>query len=465
MVFPNSRASSVTVTHESRQRTLARIARLGGLDEHVLGTLMFRSWSIFAGGVTLLLLPLGLSSTQQGYYYAFAGLIAMQAFFDLGFNSVIVQLVGHEFSHLNQNRITGEINGAPAHRSRLASLLLLLRRWYRVAALIFFVCLCPAGYIFFQGNGELAVSDWLGPWILQLCFTAVNLYYGCFLAVSEGQGQIGSVAKLRLRQSTLGYSLFWGLLLADAGLWVAPVLPAIGALMSALWLRGRHDNLCFTTDPSIAHERISWSKEIFPFQWRIALSWISGYFIFSFFTPMIFTHQGAVEAGRIGMTLSIFSSLSLLGMSWVSAKVPEFSMLIAQKRRKELNKLFVSVLQKSALATTLICAGAVLSVWGLRELNFLPIQRLASLPVFICLAIVTTTNTLIFSMAAYMRAHKEEPMLWNSVVLGICVLAAVWHFSQISVVATMLSYTSLVILVALPWTIIIFLRDYYYRVN
>lgn len=434
-----------------------------GLDVHVLMTLLLRGWSILAGGVTLLLLPFGLSETQQGYYYAFAGLIAMQAFFDLGFNSVIVQLVSHEFSHLRRDPVTGQLQGDPSHRSRLASLLLLLRHWYRIAAALFFVCLCPAGYLFFQDRGDLSLGAWLGPWALQLCFTALNLYFSCFLAVSEGQGQVGSVAKLRLRQSMLGYGLFWALLLAGVGLWVAPVLPAVGAAMSALWLRGRHDDLRFDAAPGVTPARISWSKEIFPFQWRIALSWISGYFIFSFFTPMVFHHQGAVEAGRIGMTLSIFNSLSVLGMSWVSAKVPDFSMLIAQRRRQELNELFVSVLHKSLLGTAVICVSAVLVIAGLRELGFPPMQRLARVPVLACLTVVTLVNTVIFSMAAYMRAHKEEPMLWNSVVMGAAVLAAVWCFSQVSVIATMLGYMGLVVFLALPWTLLIFFQRYYRR--
>lgn len=438
-------------------------ARRFDLDIHVLMTLLFRGWSIVAGGVTLLLVPFGLNETQQGYYYAFAGLIAMQAFFDLGFNSVIVQLVSHEFSHLRRDPATGELRGDASHRSRLASLLLLLRRWYRIAAALFFVCLCPAGYLFFQDRGDLSPSDWLGPWVLQLCFTALNLYFSCFLAVSEGQGQVGSVAKLRLRQSMIGYGLFWTLLLAGAGLWVASVLPAVGAAMSALWLSGRHDDLRFDAEPGVAPARISWTREIFPFQWRIALSWISGYFIFSFFTPMVFHHQGAVEAGRIGMSLSIFNSLSVLGMSWVSAKVPAFSRLIAQRRRQELNELFVSVLRKSLLGTAVICVSAVVAIVGLRDLGFPPMERLASLPVLACLTVVTLVNTVIFSMAAYMRAHKEEPMLWNSVAMGATVLAVVWCFSQVSVIATMLAYTGLIVFLALPWTLLIFFRRYYRR--
>lgn len=441
---------------------LLRAAWSRRFDPHVFFTLLQRGWTIIAGGVTLLMIPSHLSPVEQGYYYAFAGLIAMQAFFDLGFNSIIIQLVSHEFSHLSRDA-EGRLKGPSAHRSRLASLLNMLRHWYRIAGVLFFVCLCPAGYFFFQTKGDLSPAAWLGPWTLQLFFTALTLYLSPFLAVSEGQGQIGEVAKLRLRQSMFGYTLFWLLLLGGAGLWVAPVLPAVGALLTALWLRGRHNDLRIEADVDGLPMRISWYHEIFPFQWRIALSWVSGYFIFSFFTPMLFVHQGPVEAGRVGMTLSIFSSVTILGLSWVSAKVPDFSMLIARSQREELNRLFVSVLRKSFIATAVVCVTFVLAVTVLHALDFTFANRVASLPVLICMTLVTLANTVIFSTAAYMRAHKEEPMLWNSVCMGIAVLTTVWIFSQVSVLATMATYTVLVLGLGLPWTLLIFFRRYYNR--
>lgn len=443
---------------------LGRAAWLRNFDPHVLFTLLQRGWTIMAGGVTLIMIPSYLSPVEQGYYYAFAGLIAMQAFFDLGFNSIIIQLVSHEYSHLSRDA-DGHLKGPSAHISRLASLHNMLRKWYLIAGVLFFVCLCPAGYLFFQTKGDLSPATWLGPWTLQLFFTAFTLYFSCFLAVSEGQGQIGEVAKLRLRQSMLGYTLFWVLLLSGAGLWVAPVLPAVGALLNALWLRGRHKDLHISDDAYGQPIHISWYKEIFPFQWRIALSWVSGYFIFSFFTPMLFVHQGPVEAGRVGMTLSIFSSVTILGLSWVSAKVPDFTMLIARGQREELNRLFVSVMRKSFIATAVICVTFVLAVAALHSLDFALVNRVASLPVLFCMTIVTLANTVVFSTAAYMRAHKEEPMLWNSVTMGIAVLTTVWIFSQESVLATIATYTLLVLGLGLPWTLLIFFRQYYNRKN
>lgn len=48
------------------------------MDFHVLLTLAFRSWGIVAGALTVLMLPLWLGATQQGYYYTFASLLGRE---------------------------------------------------------------------------------------------------------------------------------------------------------------------------------------------------------------------------------------------------------------------------------------------------------------------------------------------------------------------------------------------------
>src|SRR5688572_27603804 len=71
-----------------------------GIDFHILSTILFRSWGIGAGFLTTLLLPLMLSPAQLGYYFSFASILALQIFFELGFNQVITQIAAHEAAEL-----------------------------------------------------------------------------------------------------------------------------------------------------------------------------------------------------------------------------------------------------------------------------------------------------------------------------------------------------------------------------
>ena len=66
-------------------------------------------------------------------------------------------------------------------------------------------------------------------------------------------------------------------------------------------------------------------------QWRIALSWVSGYFIFSLFTPIIFHYYGPVTAGQFGMTWSVIGMVAAIAGPWLYTKAPKFGMLIFLK--------------------------------------------------------------------------------------------------------------------------------------
>ncbi len=207
--------------------------------------------------------------------------------------------------------------------------------------------------------------------------------------------------------------------------------------------------------------RIDWRKDVLPFQWRIAASWISGYFIFYAFTPLIFSHQGATEAGRFGMAMTVFNSVSAVGMSWVNAKSPAFGMHISRKERQMLNALFLSVFKRSIIfavgASVVVCAVAF--VLARLDLHFM--RRVADPAVIAILAAVCVINCVIFSVATYMRAHREEPMLPLSVASGLATALIAYFGSMHSVLLMSIAYLVMNLTLALPWSMRLFLQ--YFR--
>ena len=86
-------------------------------------------------------------------------------------------------------------------------------------------------------------------------------------------------------------ALVWG-----AGIYVSAIGAAFSLLLPAAYfgLRWRRFFAQFLTPPR--HGRVSWKHEIWPFQWRIAVSWMSGYFIFDLINPVAFYFCGPVDA-------------------------------------------------------------------------------------------------------------------------------------------------------------------------
>lgn len=440
----------------------SRLKLLLDLDFHVVATLLFRSWSIVAGGVMVILIPTVFSGVQQGYYFTFSSLLALQIFFELGINQVIVQLVSHEMAHLRRGG-DGTLEGDPVHIARLGSLVRMLHRWYAFAAVLFAIAVGVAGSLFFLHRGELDVQAWLGVWLALVAFTAVNLYFSPTLAILEGSGEIGQVSRLRLAQSMVGYILLWIAFFFGAKLSAVLLLPATSACLTAWWVRRQAPLVHWLKHraPADPLHRVNWRTEVLPFQWRIAVSWASGYFIFQLFTPLIFANQGAVEAGRLGLTMSIFSAVLTVGMSWVNAKSPNLTGHISRGEHRALNGLFVAVSMRSIGFVGLACLLLVLMVLLLQQMGFPFVVRLASLPALACLAVVTVTNSFVFAAAVYMRAHREEPMLHVSLAAGLLTLASAYFASKHSVVATVGAYALITAGVVLPWTAWLFMG--YYR--
>lgn len=439
---------------------VTRAWRLLGIDFHILQTLLLRGWSVVAGAVMVLFVPHWFGKVEQGYYYTFLSLIAVQIFFELGMNQIIVQLVSHEAAHLD-HRADGVLAGDRHAISRLASLTRLVTRWYQVAALFFFVGGGGAGILFFLRQDAAMGTREIAIWLTLVLFTALNLSLSPALAMLEGFGRVGDVARLRLAQSVLGYGATWIALTLGAGLLAAPILAGVGVLCTGYWL-ARHDRLIawlrrVRTAPDDA--RIHWRRDVFPLQWRIALSWVSGYLILQLLVPMAFSHQGPVRAGQLGLTLTIFSSLLSIGLSWTNARVPVIAVHLARGERPAARAVLRAVVLRS---TGIVTAGS-LSVMVLVAL--LPAafrDRFVDTPTLVCLSLATVVNCLIYGMATFVRAHKEEPLLVQSIVTAIIMVPAVYIGSYVGVSQMMMGFALVLTLIALPWVAVIF-RRYYQR--
>ena len=440
---------------------VSRLLHRAGIDFHVLATLLSRGWSVVAGALTVLLVPFWLTTIEQGFYFTFSSLLGMQILFELGLGQVIIQLVGHDAAQLRHIE-RGQLAGDERLIDRLASLTQLLRRWYLVAALLFAALAGGAGGAFLAVKGQLPWTDWLPVWVVLVVVSSVNLTYVPALALQEGLGQIGQVARLRLAQSVVGYVLLWVALLCQLSLWAACMVPLASMLLTGYWLRRAGQVHQWLRSRVVAeNDGINWSKDLLPFQWRIALSAISGYFIFYAFTPLLFANRGAVEAGRFGIAMAIFNALAAVGTSWVYAKTPTFVMHIARSERVALNTLFRAVLLRSVIFTTAAAAFVVLVVALLYYFEVQQMRRISDPFVLLCLSIVCIANSVIFSVAAYMRAHREEPMLPVSLVGAVLTVLVAYFGSAHSVFAMSLMYALLTCCLLLPWSLWLFFR--YYR--
>jgi len=401
-----------------------------GLDRAVGFTILARFWSSAAGLVTVALIARFLSPAQQGYYYTFGSLVALQIVFELGFSFVILQLASHERAELSISA-DYEISGAPIAHARLASVIQKSVRWYTVAAVAMASILLPVGFYFFSTHQHAGQTvSWQLPWCSAALMAALNFQLDPFLSFLEGCGYVPEIARLRFMQSLTGSLLAWTALVAHHGLF-APSMMLFGmAVASLFWLTGKRKLLLGLLRHHAGIHRIRWNQEVWPFQWRIAVSWLSGYFLFWIFNPVLFAFRGPVEAGKMGMSLSLANAVQAIAVSWVSTKSAPFGTLIARKEYERLDQTFFRALTQSFAVSLIGALAAWLGCIYLNAKHFSFAQRLlAPLPLGILL-LYMIVNVMVSSEAYYLRAHKQEVFFVNSVVGAVAVTVCTFIFGR-----------------------------------
>lgn len=399
---------------------LIRLAHSAGLDKAVSVTLLARFWTMAGGLGTLYFVTRYLTPELQGYYYTFSSLIALQVFVELGLNYAIIQFASHEMAQLEWGS-NGTLTGKRLAKRRLQSLMQFAFTWFGVAAFLVLVVLVPAGIFFFKTTAPANTQiqpEW--AWILVVFFAAIVLLVNAALAILEGCNKVVEVAMIRFAQMLASTLVVWVALTSNLGLYALAVgscaTATVGAVALCCYYRHFFGDLWWfnTNSPGI-----NWKEEIWPFQWRIAVSWASGYLIFQLFTPLLFATHGPVAAGQMGMSLQIISAMNSFAMVWITTKAPLFGQLVAQSNRTELDATFMVVVLQSFSVLLVSVVAIVASLLWLQASY--PSYAIRVLPpiYFGVLCLVCLANHIVFAEAAYLRAHKEEPFMALSVANGL----------------------------------------------
>lgn len=431
------------------------IARLRDLPAAVFYSLLFRCIQVTAGFLTIPLILLFLTPTEQGYYYTFLGIAALQSFLELGFAIVITMFAAHEWHHLSLSREKG-ITGPPEALSRLSSLGKIVFRYFSIAAGIFLVFALAVGYLTVDGEPGAALLQTWAPLGVYLALTAIVFWLTPVLNIIEGCNQVAAVAKFRSCQVLISYAVMWAALAAGAKLWALPVLAACQVVAIATYLGILQKPFLRLFQMPAGGPRIDWKQDLLPMQWRIGVQGLFSYFSFPFYTTFAFWTLGAVTAGRVGLTLQLVSGIQMLGLVAISARGAEFGLLAAAGRRSELLQRCKNA---TALAAAIVLAGfAALTagLWGARRLFPEIGGRVLGIDVTLVLALGVLATLPVQGIALFLRAHKVERLTLVGLVSGVlygAVGAASIHLA--GELGLAISYLAVTALFTLPMTLYI----------
>ena len=432
-----------------------------GVDQAILFTGLARIVQAIGGLVVVVLVTKKLTNIEQGYYFTFASILAIQIFFELGFNNILSQYVAHEAINIRLEE--NEFVGCSTSKSRISSLLHFSVKVYSTLSICLFFVLSLVGYIFFIFCSKDNIVEWRIPWLMLCLMTAIYFFISPFIAFLQGLGKVKEIALMQFIQQCVSVIGLIGTLLLGGKLYAGGIALFLGVLVCTCFVYKRFSKILYAIYRNSVTCVISYKKEIFPFQCKIALSWISSYFIFQLFNPVLFATEGAVVAGQMGMTLSVLNAIMSLSDSWITTKIPLFSGLIAAKEYLKLDRIFKQTMFQSFFINIFVLflfifGLYIIDIYKISISGHLLIDRFLPYGLTVMLMFTIVLRQLYGGWAIYLRCHKREPLLIQSVIIAIMCSVSTLFLGAISGInGIVIGYTFLTLCSAV-WIYIIFLQ-------
>ena len=401
-------------------------------------------WQGFAGLITVILIAIYLTPVEQGWFYTFISIAALYSIFEMGISVAILQTSAKFFVHLRWSK-GGLVEGQQS--GQFWGFLNQACRIYYWIASLFFAGILLFGVAYFSSKDVDHTQLWLAPWIFMVAATSLSMLLIPYFATLEGGGQIHSVYLIRLIQGMAGSVICWLIIITGGALWASIAIPLAATVIGFTWLFLKQR--CLLLGPRSTETKLpyAWSKEIWPLQWRISLSWICIYGMSQLATPLLFYYQDAVIAGQMGLSLALVHMLGIVAQSPITRRVPSMAQAVALQDWQ----WFDAVFKKDLLwSIALYVFGALCLIGAYHLVERLGYgERLLPLNAFLGLIAFVFFFLMNHALAAQLRSFQKEPLVW--VFLGgslLILIGSVWaakEYSAIGVVQVMLAIQALVV--------------------
>ncbi len=416
------------------------------INKHIKAVFLYRFIQIGAFGISTLVMPILVNEIELGIYFVILNLVAAQLLFELGMTQALLQVA----SHVSDFTSSGYSN-----------LVKWLSKVYQKIAYRFFFCSIGCGsiflYLFLPHNYHYVILFW----IVIATAVSINLALSYKFILIEAQGWVSMAAYGRMSTLIVSSLVTWMLLYCDLGLLSIAIGYCVVSVMTIMWLDKNYSS-CQVNNLSLTHDT-KYIDEVKEIQHKFAVSYIGGYLSFNAVVPIVFALLTPEDAGKVGLALALFSSVTLLSSSFVTAKNQEMAKLISMNNFRYLNLTFKSCLfntffMASVLIFIIFIGVGFLDYWGL-EFS----KKLLDFNFLVMIAITSLANALTYAFAIYVRSHKVEPFMTLSGFNAVSTLILVVLGANFGSGWAAMGYCFLNIFIALPITFMIFLR--YYKTN
>ncbi len=398
-----------------------RLKHFLGIDRAIGVTSATQLMRFVTGPITMLLIIKYLTPTDQGFYYAFAGVAGIQVFLEAGFAVSIAQFTAKEFAGLRFTK-SGFLTGKSENLSRLRSIYQKAFRYYLAMAVVLTLGIGIGGYVFFSSRPSDGVH-WQLPWIVVAVCMGFQFLLTPLWAVLEGCNRVADVAIYYFWMTLIGFTASALGFVITQSLDVV-IFTSVASLLTGYayifgkWLKLRSQ----VRRPFRKHQQVAWFKEIWGFQWRIAGTWTGRYFLEAGIPAIAFQFFGPIVAGQAGMSFQLSKMAASIASSWTVTKIPFWGQLVAQDKRRELDASWGSAARMHLIVSFTGQASVLLAL--VLFTHFLPqyADRVFTPLTFAGLSIGWFLYSFWLISMHYVRAHRLEPFVWAHWLLAVSFL-------------------------------------------
>lgn len=390
---------------------------------HVVAAARF--WNLLSGLLLVIIASNVFSSVEQGIFYTFLSIGAAQYFFDLGVGFVLASLAGRNTPNDEENLPYGQ-----KELQFLRAAVRFALKWAIVAGSALVVIIGAIGLYVFS-TSKTTIPDIYYIWIAYVILIAFSMGLNLILRMFEGLGFVVEAAIARTVQSVTNITMLTIFAMYDLGVASIPGALLLSLIATALYFSISSEKIrsTFTSEP-ISTSAINWRKDIWPFQSRMAITWISGYVIFQAQTPMLYALSGPEDAGRFGIAVQIFQALNTSANIFLTYNMRLWTSYAGAGKLALLNHSFRMT---TALTVSLLLAGCISVLACLllaNNMNLAMVSRFPDLKLLVLFSIAACFNQFYFCLSYYFRALGTEPLWWLSLIAAIFTLIVPFYLGK-----------------------------------
>nr|WP_314562495.1 hypothetical protein [uncultured Pseudomonas sp.] len=395
-----------------------------------------------------------LSIEEQGYWYFFLGFIGFFMLAELG----VLTVCGNFSAHESKNLTSPAINQGNLEDLKAASAILAFSlRWISSAGLFYIFIIGIFGA--FLMTLRSSTAHWQIPWIIIVISAYLNLRNLTLLSFMEG---IGLITKSQLTKcaGTLAYLLTTlALLISGMGIFSLALGYLAGSTVTSLLIKNKFGHITSKLLLAKNSEKKK-NQKLSEITKKSALCSIGGCLSFQSISIIAFCFYDEITAGRIGITLGLFSVMYALSSTLISLTMPKIGRLFSEGKNFEARRIAI-IATTASLLSYLSASTFFFIIVSYSKLPFIQLvtDRMADNQSTYIATLCWIPQLMINGIAGYVRSQRKEPFAAVSLFSGIYIASIstliATHLNESYLLAGLLSSY----LFTLPWFIRILVKE------